>query len=148
MGSDGVVVDTGLETLQVRLLATGEPRHRLSVAGQAVTVVADGSARRIVEWDERSFRLQRTALPTVAEAAGVRTGGVGAGRLTAPMPGRVVKVAVADGQRVAPHQPLMVLEAMKMEHVVEAPHAGVVTEICVQVGEQVVSGAQLSPWAR
>jgi biotin carboxyl carrier protein len=37
----------------------------------------------------------------------------------------------------------VVLEAMKMEHVVEAPHAGVVTEVCVQVGEQVSSGARL-----
>jgi 3-methylcrotonyl-CoA carboxylase alpha subunit len=36
-----------------------------------------------------------------------------------------------------------VLEAMKMEHVVEAPHAGVVTDVCVQVGEQVTSGARL-----
>ena len=59
------------------------------------------------------------------------------------MPGRVVKIAVQAGQRVGQNQPLVVLEAMKMEHVVEAPHAGVVTELCVEVGDQVASGAQL-----
>jgi 3-methylcrotonyl-CoA carboxylase alpha subunit len=59
------------------------------------------------------------------------------------MPGRVVKIAVTLGQRVGQNQPLIVLEAMKMEHVIEAPHAGVVTEVCVQVGEQVSGGAQL-----
>ena len=59
------------------------------------------------------------------------------------MPGRVVRVAVEAGQYVAQNQPLVVLEAMKMEHVVEAPHAGVVTDVCVQVGEQVTSGARL-----
>jgi biotin carboxyl carrier protein len=59
------------------------------------------------------------------------------------MPGRVVKITVVDGQHVSQNQPLVVLEAMKMEHVVEAPHAGVVTEVCVQVGQQVPSGARL-----
>src|SRR5713226_8933310 len=67
----------------------------------------------------------------------------GAGRLTAPMPGRVVKIAVTAGQSVGQNQPLITLEAMKMEHVIEAPHPGVVAEIHVQVGEQVPSGAQL-----
>jgi biotin carboxyl carrier protein len=59
------------------------------------------------------------------------------------MPGRVVKVYVSQGQHVAQNQPLIVLEAMKMEHVVEAPHAGVVTELCVKPGEQVASGMRL-----
>jgi biotin carboxyl carrier protein len=59
------------------------------------------------------------------------------------MPGRIVKVSVEAGQQVSQNQPLVVLEAMKMEHVVEAPHAGVVTELCVAVGQQVPGGAQL-----
>jgi 3-methylcrotonyl-CoA carboxylase alpha subunit len=59
------------------------------------------------------------------------------------MPGRVVKIAVVSGEQVSQNQPLITLEAMKMEHVIEAPHAGVVTEVCVQVGDQVPSGAQL-----
>jgi biotin carboxyl carrier protein len=59
------------------------------------------------------------------------------------MPGRVVKVSVEVGQLVGQNQPLVVLEAMKMEHVVEAPHAGVVTELEVEVGQQLAGGARL-----
>jgi biotin carboxyl carrier protein len=54
-----------------------------------------------------------------------------------------VKIAVQQAQHVNIHQPLVVLEAMKMEHVVQAPHAGVVSELCVEVGQQVTSGTQL-----
>ncbi len=64
-------------------------------------------------------------------------GGAAAGGLTAPMPGRVVKVLVAEGQAVDAHAPLIVLEAMKMEHTVRAPVAGVVGAVHVAVGDQV-----------
>jgi biotin carboxyl carrier protein len=59
------------------------------------------------------------------------------------MPGRIVKIMVHEGEQVRPNQPLVVLEAMKMEHVVEAPHAGVVNKLCVEVGQQVTAGALL-----
>jgi 3-methylcrotonyl-CoA carboxylase alpha subunit len=59
------------------------------------------------------------------------------GGLTAPMPGKVVKVLVAAGQEVGLGAPLVVLEAMKMEHTVRAAGAGVVVAIHVVVGEQV-----------
>jgi 3-methylcrotonyl-CoA carboxylase alpha subunit len=57
------------------------------------------------------------------------------------MPGTVVHVAVSPGQRVAAHEALVVLEAMKMEHVIEAPHAGVVEEVLYGVGDLVPAGA-------
>jgi len=145
LGGHGVhVTTTGSETLRVRLLPSGGgPRRRLSVDGQALTVFEDGPGRRIVEWDNRSFRLTRTRPLSVEEAAGESVAGGASGRLTATMPGRIVKIGVQVGQRVAQNQALVVLEAMKMEHVVEAPHAGVVSELCVEVGEQVASGTQL-----
>ena len=59
------------------------------------------------------------------------------------MPGRIVKLVVKPGDRVAQSQTLVVLEAMKMEHVVEAPHAGVVAEVHVKESEQVANGALL-----
>ncbi|MDQ3339051.1 MAG: ATP-grasp domain-containing protein [Myxococcota bacterium] len=59
------------------------------------------------------------------------------GGLIAPMPGKVVKVLVDAGQEVAAGAPLVVLEAMKMEHTVRAAGAGVVRAIHVAVGEQV-----------
>jgi biotin carboxyl carrier protein len=59
------------------------------------------------------------------------------GGLVAPMPGKVVKVLVDAGQEVAAGAPLVVLEAMKMEHTVRAASTGIVREIHVAVGEQV-----------
>jgi propionyl-CoA carboxylase alpha chain len=66
-----------------------------------------------------------------------------AGSLTAPMPGAVVRVLVDTGETVAAGQPLVVLEAMKMEHTVAAPVAGTVTEVSVSAGQQVEAGAVL-----
>jgi 3-methylcrotonyl-CoA carboxylase alpha subunit len=65
------------------------------------------------------------------------------GRLTAPMPGKVIAVSVKEGDKVEPGQPLLVMEAMKMEHTIGAPSAGTVREVFYSVGEQVQEGAQL-----
>ena len=59
------------------------------------------------------------------------------------MPGTVIKVYVQAGERVEPHQRLAVMEAMKMEHVVEAPYAGTVRAILHAEGQQVAAGEQL-----
>jgi acetyl-CoA carboxylase biotin carboxylase subunit len=66
------------------------------------------------------------------------------GGLSAPMPGKVVKVLVAAGQAVAAGDTLLVLEAMKMEHPVRAPADGVVSEIAAGEGEQVDAGQLLA----
>jgi 3-methylcrotonyl-CoA carboxylase alpha subunit len=65
------------------------------------------------------------------------------GRLTAPMPGKVVSFAVQAGDAVRKGQPLAVMEAMKMEHTVSAPAAGSVAELLFAPGEQVAEGAPL-----
>jgi acetyl-CoA carboxylase biotin carboxylase subunit len=57
--------------------------------------------------------------------------------LTAPMPGQVIAVLVSEGQTVAAGEPLMILEAMKMEHTIRAPHDGVVAAIHYSPGDQV-----------
>jgi 3-methylcrotonyl-CoA carboxylase alpha subunit len=65
------------------------------------------------------------------------------GRLTAPMPGKVIAVLVEAGAIVEKGAPLMVMEAMKMEHTIVAPSAGKVGEILFDVGDQVADGSQL-----
>ncbi|HEX5344619.1 MAG TPA: biotin/lipoyl-containing protein, partial [Duganella sp.] len=65
------------------------------------------------------------------------------GRLTAPMPGKVVAVLAAKGQEVKKGEPLVIMEAMKMEHTIAAPHDGVVDDILYGVGDQVADGAPL-----
>jgi acetyl-CoA carboxylase biotin carboxylase subunit len=67
-----------------------------------------------------------------------------AGGLTAPMPGKVIKVLVTAGQAVTAGQTMLVLEAMKMEHPVRAPADGVVSEIAAGEGEQVDAGQLLA----
>ena len=60
------------------------------------------------------------------------------------MPGSVVRVDTAPGRSVRAGEPLIVLEAMKMEHVIRAPHDGTVTEIRVAPGQQVDAGVVLA----
>ena len=65
------------------------------------------------------------------------------GRLTAPMPGKVVSFAVKAGDKVTKGQALAVMEAMKMEHSIAAPADGVVAELLYAPGDQVAEGAEL-----
>jgi propionyl-CoA carboxylase alpha chain len=70
--------------------------------------------------------------------------GASPGSLLAPMPGSVVAVAVAVGESVERGQPILVLEAMKMQYTVAAPHAGVVNRLAAAVGTQVAAGDVLA----
>jgi acetyl/propionyl-CoA carboxylase alpha subunit len=100
----------------------GHRRHaRIAVSGDRTYVLHDGVMLMFVE----EPRFPTHAAQTVA------------GGLVAPMPGKVVKVLVADGQEVTAGAALVVLEAMKMEHTVRASAAGVVRAIHVAVGDQV-----------
>jgi 3-methylcrotonyl-CoA carboxylase alpha subunit len=65
------------------------------------------------------------------------------GRLTAPMPGKVVSFSVKAGDTVKKGQPLAVMEAMKMEHTIAAPADGTVAELLYAPGDQVAEGAEL-----
>jgi 3-methylcrotonyl-CoA carboxylase alpha subunit len=70
-------------------------------------------------------------------------GAADVGRLTAPMPGKVISFAVKPGDRVAKGQALAVMEAMKMEHTIAAPADGTVKELLYAPGDQVAEGAEL-----
>jgi geranyl-CoA carboxylase alpha subunit len=75
-----------------------------------------------------------------ARAAAAHAHAGGPSEITAPMPGAVVAVHVALGDTVEPGDPLLTLEAMKMEHVVAATDLGRVSEIHVRAGAQVTRG--------
>lgn len=60
--------------------------------------------------------------------------------LKTPMPGKIIQVLIKEGESITADQPLMVLEAMKMEHTLRAPHAGMIKTIHFQVGDQVQEG--------
>jgi 3-methylcrotonyl-CoA carboxylase alpha subunit len=83
---------------------------------------------------------QITAIDLLAHAG---EGQAETGRLSAPMPGKVVSFAVKAGDKVSKGQPLAVMEAMKMEHTIAAPADGVVQELLYAPGDQVAEGAEL-----
>ena len=66
------------------------------------------------------------------------------GDLSSPMPGQVQKVMVSVGETVEAHQPIMVVEAMKMQLEIKAPHAGTVKRLLAEQGEQIEAGMPLA----
>jgi 3-methylcrotonyl-CoA carboxylase alpha subunit len=111
-----------------RFLCDGEP------AGEA----ADVGGERVLFLDGEAWPF---AAPSADRAPGA--GAVGDGAVLSPMPGKVVSVEVAAGDRVSKGQRLVVLEAMKMEHALIAPFDGVVEELAVSAGDQVSEGVLL-----
>ena len=102
-----------------------------------VVTSGDGLA---VDVDSAHGHVRLTRVPRFVDPADV----VASGSLLAPMPGTVVKVLVEHHAEVAAGDPVLVLEAMKMQHTVSAPGAGTVTEINVQPGAQVAAGEVLA----
>jgi len=79
-----------------------------------------------------------------AELTGAGAGAAGDGDILAPMPGRIVQVHTTLGATVRRGEPLVTLEAMKMEHVLTAPFDGVVSQLFVSVGGQTTEGAPVA----
>lgn len=127
-----------------RILARGPGELVLEVDGQRVRVrwAQRDDGALLMAWAGATYTLQRPA-PLNAENAvrgGARHGDAG---LNAPMPGTLVRVLVSEGEPVREGQPLVVLEAMKMEHTVVAPFAGLVRRLPYQQGASVAAGAAL-----
>jgi 3-methylcrotonyl-CoA carboxylase alpha subunit len=95
-----------------------------------------------VTLDGQNYRFSFSPPPS-AESTGAGAGIAGDGRVVAPMPGKIVKIAVHEGEQVVEHALLLVLEAMKMEHRLEATVASTVKAILVKEGEIVAGGAAL-----
>ncbi|MFC4036498.1 acetyl/propionyl/methylcrotonyl-CoA carboxylase subunit alpha [Streptomyces polygonati] len=114
---------------------------RIAVDGERALLHREGTViafHHVGEWLGREGDGWRVR-PYDPVAAALRGGaiGVGGGALTAPMPGTVTVVKVAKGDEVTAGQSLLVVEAMKMEHVITAPHDGTVAEIDVTAGAAV-----------
>ena len=100
-------------------------------------VAVSGNA---VDVDAVTGHVRLTVVPRFTDPADA----VASGSLLAPMPGTVVRVAVAVGDAVEVGQTVLVLEAMKMQHTVTAPRAGTVTRMSVQPGVQVAANEVLA----
>ncbi|MER5991038.1 acetyl/propionyl/methylcrotonyl-CoA carboxylase subunit alpha [Streptomyces viridosporus] len=116
------------------------PRGSHTVTEDEVSVTLDGvrhTFHRAADWLGRDGDAWHVRDHDPVTASLTRAGRAGADSLTAPMPGTVTVVKVAVGDEVAAGQSLLVVEAMKMEHVISAPHAGTVTELDVAPGTTV-----------
>ncbi|MGX5210007.1 ATP-binding protein [Streptomyces violaceus] len=116
------------------------PRGTAAVTGDRVAVTLDGvrhTFHRAADWLGRDGDAWHVRDHDPVAASLSRAAHGGADSLTAPMPGTVTVVKVAVGDEVTAGQSLLVVEAMKMEHVISAPHAGKVTELDVAPGSTV-----------
>ena len=117
----------------------GDGKLRLVADGRTtVAEVTPAGTRRFVRLGTLDFILEREASGRRRTAAGGPGGG-----LEAPMPGVITKVMVVVGDEVSKGQPLVALEAMKMEHQVRAPRAGRVKSVSASPGTMVQAGAVL-----
>ncbi|MBA4607662.1 biotin/lipoyl-binding protein [Aeromicrobium sp. Marseille-Q0843] len=128
-GADVVSVAVDGSTVEIMLEVEGVTRrYRVAVAPGHVDVDGPDGSTSLVP------------VPRFVDPADV----VAEGSLLAPMPAAVTAVKVADGDRVAKGDPVVVLEAMKMQHTIAAPSDGVVSGLAVSVGQQVEAGAVLA----
>ncbi|BBY24769.1 acetyl/propionyl/methylcrotonyl-CoA carboxylase subunit alpha [Mycobacterium stomatepiae] len=130
------------------VLAGDEPVQLVSSApGEVVLADANGVACRFtvarhgrdVYVDSTRGPVHLDAVPRFPEPGSA----VAKGSLVAPMPGNVIRLGAQVGERVTTGQPLIWLEAMKMEHTISAPSDGVLAELNVTTGQQVEVGAVL-----
>jgi len=114
----------------------GGATHVADIATAGVVAEVTGEWVLFLDGEAWAF-----AAPTSDRATGA--GAVGDGAILSPMPGKVVSIEVANGDRVTKGQRLVVLEAMKMEHALIAPFDGLVGELTVSAGDQVSEGVVL-----
>ena len=137
--NDAWVIAANGNSQSVRLVRQQANDYVLAIADQTVTatVVRDGEHFHIFC---QGVHIDLHYNDVLAHAGEAEAEG---GRLTAPMPGKIVAVVVKNGQEVKKGEALLIMEAMKMEHTISAPHDGVVEEVLYAVGDQVTEGAPL-----
>jgi propionyl-CoA carboxylase alpha chain len=137
---DGLELAVGGEPLAgatIRSLAPGAVELEVEGVSRIYAVHRAGDVHHVNSPLGQSSLRELPRFPSGEEA-------LGEGALAAPMPGKVIKLAVAEGAEVAAGDVLVVLEAMKMEHELTAPADGVVAELRVAEGDQVEAGAALA----
>jgi 3-methylcrotonyl-CoA carboxylase alpha subunit len=136
-GALQLTVDGNTAALQYTLLAGGALDVRYGDLRSTVSIYKNGEITHVFNAQGAT---QIVAIDALAHAGDTHAE---VGRLTAPMPGKVVSFAVKAGDVVKKGQALAVMEAMKMEHTIAAPADGTVAELLFAPGDQVTEGAEL-----
>jgi 3-methylcrotonyl-CoA carboxylase alpha subunit len=119
--------------------ALGDGRHDLTLGSRRLRLAVYAQGEQLGVFAPEASALVREIDP-IAHAGESRAE---AGRLTAPMPGKLIAFLAQPGDTVQRGQPLAVMEAMKMEHTITAPRDGRVAELLYGVGDQVPEGGEL-----
>ncbi len=139
----GMALTVAGESVAFAVRSTGTEQHELLLGEglglQRVIVKTYKQGEQVAVFADAGSALM-TEVDVIAHAGEGQGEG---GRLTAPMPGKLVAFLAQVGDAVTQGQPLAVMEAMKMEHTITAPRDGVVAELLFAVGDQVGDGAEL-----
>lgn len=158
-----VTVGEWQQTVEVRRQAGGEYVCLLDGQPLEAEIIPVSPGVYSVVWEGESFEVRIEATPDgyraiargqeffprvhdprrLARRAGAALDAEGRQHITAPMPGKVVKVLVAESSQVEAGQGLIVVEAMKMQNEIRSPKVGVVEKICVSEGASVAVGETL-----
>ena len=141
-GSDGVEVKWGSDTQRYSVYSKENNRITLGYKGEVLSayfyqVDQKGTLQVFIH----DFEVKVRALPKVSVKSGVAAFGEGA--LQSPMPGKIFKIIQTKGKTVSKGQPVLILEAMKMEHTIKANKDGVIKELFFKEGDQVQGGVLL-----
>ncbi len=129
-GSTFAVSSVAIDADGIRAVIDGEPVASTYVRdGTDLYVIRNGATERFVEAADDAATLSASALRD--------------GRVVAPMPGQIIALLAKQGDSVRRDQPILILEAMKMEHTIAAPVDGTIERLALTVGDRVVEGTEL-----
>ncbi len=135
LGDKRVEVRLVVQRLHSLTLALGTTQEQLALVSSVDAL--------LIAWGSQSFRVERARPLSIDTLATAHSRAGGHTSLEAPMPGTIVKVLVEPGDTVTANQPLIVMEAMKMEHTIVAPYDGIVSAVSFAAGQLVSGGATL-----
>jgi 3-methylcrotonyl-CoA carboxylase alpha subunit len=135
-------VTVGGKSLDAELIEWQDDTGLLRIAGRVIPFAVLRNGQRIDVWlGGRTYSLE--LIDQVARRTASGPAAAMQSKLAAPMPGTILKINVAPGDSFEAHQPLIVMESMKMEMTLSAPHAGRVREVACKPGQLVDMGAML-----
>lgn len=138
-GNDTKIKDRTIDAVEVApntysILVNGRAFEAVMMpAAEGVQVRCGGQEFHAIVSDPRAWRRRQAAL----------FGSEGKQQITAPMPGKVIRVLVSAGEKVQTDQGLVVIEAMKMQNEIRAPKAGTIERIFIREGDAVAAGEPL-----
>jgi len=131
------------ETYSVKIGRVTDHTVDVTLNGNSYTVEVEASHRK----PSKTPRLERKRVVKTASGAPERTSppevvaSAGEGDVTPPLPGKILKLLVREGQAVTEGETVAIMEAMKMENEIEAPVSGSVSEIMVKEGDNILENA-------